>query len=91
VSHNLSEPSRFLSRSTNEENQERRFVLFGYEKTGVPPTTYFIQLSSESLKFSFVCDEEESTSKRVEGAMDVVFQNASWSLLKDADCISKQR
>ena len=95
VSYNLLEPSRFLSKHTSsgdatQEVAKERFVLFGYEKTGVPPTTYSIKLSSDSLEFQFLLDEEESKSRKIEGMMNVNCSNASWSLVQNADCISKQ-
>lgn len=93
VSLNLMEPSRFLSRQNLPGEAmgkvESRFVMFGYEKTGVPPTTYSINFSSDSVKFQFVLDEDESDNRKVEGVMDVTCSNASWSLLKVG--ISKQR
>ena len=93
VWYNLLEISRFLSKRTPvPQNQvaDTKLVLFGYEKTGVPPTTYSIKLSSESLEFQFILDEEESNSRKVEGMMNVNCSNASWSLVKNTDCISRQ-
>lgn len=89
VSYNLLEPSRFLSkRGTNtvEEAAKENLVLFGYEKIGVPPTTYSIKLSFEKLEFQFVLDE----GRRIEGMMNVDCANVSWSLVKLQDCIFKQ-
>ncbi|KAL7555190.1 hypothetical protein ACHAWF_018839 [Thalassiosira exigua] len=104
VSYNLLEPSRFLSKQTlpgatmlsespliDVVPRIPSFVLFGYEKTGVPPTTYSIKLTSDSLKFQFVLDEEESESRKVEGMMNIDCSKFTWSMLKHADCILKQR
>lgn len=96
VSWNLSEASRFISKNiptgiTAQKASKERLVLFGYEKTVVPPTTYSIKLSSDLLQFQFFLDEEESTSRKAEGMMNINASNASWSLAKNADYISKQR
>lgn len=92
VNHNLLESSRFLfnENSLGKSAQSSNLVLFGYEKTGLPPTTYSISLSSESLVFHFYLDGEESSSRKTEGIMCVKCTNASWSLLKNTDCISRQ-
>lgn len=93
VSYNLLESSRCLAEeaSVRDESQElETLVLFGYEKTGVPPTTYSLNCTFSSLIFQFLLDEEESENKSIEGMMDVICSNAAWSLIKDADCISKQ-
>ena len=97
ISYNILEPSRYLAKEQNfvgkEANKamDERLVLFGYEKTGVPPTTYSITLSSDSLRFQFILDEEDSKTRKVEGIMDLTCLNASWSLVKSTDCVSKQR
>lgn len=94
VSYNLLEPSRCIveQASTGVKLQKlaNQIVLFGYEKTGVPPTTYSSNCTFSSLTFQFFLDEEESANKSIEGMMNVICSNASWSLLKNVDCISKQ-
>ena len=96
VSYNLLEVSRFFAKypssgNTMLETGHKRLVLYGYEKTGVPPTTYSIKFSSDLLQFRFVLDEEESVTKKAEGIMNIKATNASWSLMKNADFISRQR
>lgn len=94
VNYNLLEPSRFLSNNDSvgkAADTPTDLVLFGYEKKGLPPTTYSLSLSTECLEFHFYVDGEESRSGRSEGMMCVKCTNASWSLLKNADCISRQK
>jgi hypothetical protein len=95
VNYNLLEPSRFLSNNDSLDKAAHDtpidLVLFGYEKKGLPPTTYSLSLSTESLEFHFYVDGGESRSGRSEGMMCVKCTNASWSLLKNVDCISRQR
>ena len=91
VSYNLCEESRFLAKSSVllEESLTKTLILFGYEKTNTPPTTYSISLLSKLLEFQFILDEEESKSRKVEGIMTVRCSKVSWSMLKNADCITK--
>ncbi len=94
VNYNLSEPSRFLSNdslTTAADGASTNLVLFGYEKKGLPPTTYSISLSFQCLEFHFYVDGDESKSGRPEEMMCVKCMNTSWSLLKNADCISRQQ
>lgn len=94
VSYNLLEIPRALHvTATNgwRSLTKERLVLFGYEKTGLPPTTYSIGLSTDKVTFRFLLDEQESPSRKVQGMMDVQMTSASWSLIKLADCISNQR
>ena len=95
VNYNLSEPSRFLSNDDSlagvADGAPSNLVLFGYEKKGLPPTTYSISLSFQCLEFHFYVDNEESRSGRSEGTMCVKCTNTSWSLLKNDDCISRQK
>ena len=87
VNYNLSEPSRFLSNGDAPSN----LVLYGYEKTGLPPTTYSVSLSFQCLEFHFYVDDEESKSGKLEETMCVKCTNTSWSLLKNDDCVSRQK
>ena len=97
VSYNIGEKSRFDSgpeprlKDTTQgmSNKNVNLVLYGYEKKGVPPTTYSIKLSLDLLEFQFLLDETESKSRKVEGIMNVNCTNASWSLVKNADCITR--
>ena len=95
VNYNLLEPSRFLSRKDSLGNIAKvdpsDLVLYGYEKKGLPPTTYSLSLSSKCLKFHFYVDGEESRIGKSEGVMCVKCDNASWSLLKKGDCVSRQK
>ncbi len=89
VNYNLSEPSRFISNDSLGESTN--LVLFGYEKKGLPPTTYSISLSFECLEFHFYVDGDENKSGRPEEIMCVRCMNTSWSYLKNADCIARQK
>ena len=90
VSYNIGEKSRFDSGPEHRfedttqvmPNKKVNLVLYGYEKKGVPPTTYSIKLSLDLLEFQFLLDEEESKSRKMEGIMNVNCTNASWSLVK---------
>ena len=97
VSYNIGEKSRFDSgpeprfEDTTQvmPNKKVNLVLYGYEKKGVPPTTYSIKLALDLLEFQFLLDEEESKGRKMEGIMNVNCTNASWSLVKNADCITR--
>jgi len=93
VNYNLLGPSRFLSiiENSSQCHTPTRLVLFGYEKINAPPTTYSIKLSCDLLQFKFLLDAEESVSRKVEGIMNVSCAQASWSLVKLADCITKTK
>jgi len=94
VNYNLLGPSRFLSIPEDSSqfcHTPTRLVLFGYEKINAPPTTYSIKLSCDLLQFNFLLDAEESVSRKVEGIMNVSCAQASWSLVKLADCITKTK
>ena len=94
VNYNLSEPSRFLSNDSlgrAADGASANLVMFGYEKKGLPPTTYSISLSFQCLEFHFYVDGDENRSGRPEEMMCVRCMNTSWSLLKNADCISRQQ
>ncbi len=94
VNYNLSEPSRFLSNdllTRAADGVSTNLVLFGYEKKGLPPTTYSISLSFQCLEFHFYVDGDENKSGRPEEMMCVRCMNTSWSYLKNADCISRQK
>ncbi|KAL7473779.1 hypothetical protein ACHAXS_014457 [Conticribra weissflogii] len=86
VSMNIMEQSRLLSRPNlpNEisEKYRERLVLFGYEKTWLPPTTYSINFSCKIIQLWFMLDDDESSSGKIEGMMNMTCSNASWSLLK---------
>ena len=86
VSHNVLEPSRFKQTMSNDSSVGNCLVLFGYEKVGVPPTTYSLQLTSQNLQFQFI-----NTSLKDEGVSDFIFSNASWTLSRGVDCVSRQR
>lgn len=88
VSHNVLEPSRFQQTMSNDSSASEgsNLVLFGYEKVGVPPTTYSLQLTSQNLQFQFI-----DTSLKDEGVSDIILSNASWTLSRGVDCISRQR
>jgi hypothetical protein len=81
VNYNLLGPSRFLSipEDSSHCHTPTRLVLFGYEKINAPPTTYSIKLSCDLLQFKF------------EGIMNVSCSQASLSLVKLADCITKTK
>ena len=93
VNYNLLGPSRFLSipEDSSQCHTPTRLVLFGYEKINAPPTTYSIKLSCDLLQFKFLLDAEESVSRKVEGIMNVSCSQASWLLVKLADCITKTK
>ena len=93
VNYNLLGPSRFLSipEDSSQSHIPTRLVLFGYEKINAPPTTYSIILSCDSLKFKFLLDAEESVSRKVEEITNISCSQASWSLVKLADCITKTK
>ena len=85
VSHNVLEPSRFKQTISNDSSVGN-LVLFGYEKVGVPPTTYSLRLTSQNLQFQFI-----DTELKDEGVSDIILSNASWTLSRGVDCISRQR
>ena len=93
VNYNLLGPSRFLSilENSSQCHTPTRLVLFGYEKINAPPTTYSIKLSCDLLQFKFLLDAEESASRKLEDIMNVCCSQASWSLIKLADCITKTK
>lgn len=93
VNYNVLGPSRNLSilEDSSQCHTPTRLVLFGYEKINAPPTTYSIKLSCDLLKFKFLLDAEESVSRKAEDITSVSCSQASWSLIKLADCITKTK